>query len=72
MGFRQKEKVGALRVFLDGRAGQEEHEKVTHRVGAGWVLQIANKIHQQIGLKWKAVVEVVRVLDEECTINNLG
>ena len=43
-------------------------EKCKNRVGAGWVLLIAEKIGDQIGLQWKTVVQVARVLDGECTI----
>ena len=42
--------------------------KVKHRVGAGWVLQIAESIDNQTEVKLKTDVEVVCFLADECTI----
>ena len=67
-GFPAEEGVGAIRVHLAGGVNHEKDKNVKNKIGAGWILQIAETIGHQSGLQWKAVVEVARVLDDECRI----
>ena len=55
-------------VFILMGVGREEDKKVKNRVCAGWLIQVAETIGKQIGLQWKTVVEVARVLADEATI----
>ena len=66
--FQTKERIEAIRVYFDGGVSHEEDKKVKNRVCPGWLIQVAEAIGKQIGLQWKRVGEVARVVVDEATI----
>ena len=44
-----EERVETIRVILDGGVSHEEDKQLKNRVGAGWILQIAVSIVNQLG-----------------------
>ena len=66
--FQTKERIEAIGVYFDGGVSHEEDKKVKNRVCPGWLIQVTETIGKQIGLQWKTVVEVARVLVDEATI----
>ena len=60
-------KIEVIRIYLDGGVGHEEDKRIKHRVGAGWVLQVAECDCESQDHTWKTIVEVARALKDDNT-----
>ena len=60
--FKQRRGSRPSVFILMAGVSHEEDKKVKNRVCPGWLIQVAEAIGKQIGLQWKTVVEVARVV----------
>ena len=62
-------RVEAVRSFLDGGVNVQCNDKIKHKVGSSFVIQVAERIEDSTQkMKWKTTVEVANVLPDDATI----
>ena len=62
-------RVEAVRSIFDGGVNIQCYDKIKHKVGSAFVMQIDERIEESTQkMKWKTIVEVAKVLPDDATI----
>ena len=63
--FPRRGKIEAIKICFHVGVSHDEDKRIKHRVGAGWLLQLA--ACESTDLKWETLVDVARGLEDEST-----